>query len=297
MMKRPITTEDLQHKGLPFECNNCGQKPSLADVLENSGQCHICGDEVIAYTVDTAELIRELQQGVEKALSPAEASSDKKYRLSVVDGNISVELHQEPKEKTMEKAQGQDFYFGQPVRAFDLDGDELNGPFVFMEKPPSFPPGHPYRVCHSSGTVYAARIEPIPDTPHAMVPLGPNKELVRVEPGKTKIWVRDWEADPWTDGDFVLLAYVPGGRWPWRTTDGRSFMYACIPPAKKPKIADNEEIWRWSGACWHQAHFAGWSSEGPLVYVGDHSKWTSGGTAKVCAKIKTQDGQIWPPET
>ena len=59
-MKQKMTEEDLRDKGLPFECNNCGRKPTLAEVLEHGGTCQLCGDEVFAYTVDTARLLATL---------------------------------------------------------------------------------------------------------------------------------------------------------------------------------------------------------------------------------------------
>ena len=59
-MKRKITGEDLRDKGLPFECSNCGRKPALAEVLEHGGECQLCGDDVFAYTVDTAKLLATL---------------------------------------------------------------------------------------------------------------------------------------------------------------------------------------------------------------------------------------------
>ena len=59
-MQRKMTEEDLRDKGLPFECNNCGRKPTLAEVLEYGGECQLCGDEVCAYTVDTALLLATL---------------------------------------------------------------------------------------------------------------------------------------------------------------------------------------------------------------------------------------------
>jgi hypothetical protein len=56
-MNRPIKEEDLKYKGFPFECDNCGNKPTPQQVIDYNGQCEICGDSIIAYTVDTAEFI------------------------------------------------------------------------------------------------------------------------------------------------------------------------------------------------------------------------------------------------
>ena len=59
-MKRSMTEEDLRDKGLPFACNNCGQKPTLEDVLKHGAECQVCGDDVITYTLDAAKLISRL---------------------------------------------------------------------------------------------------------------------------------------------------------------------------------------------------------------------------------------------
>jgi len=61
-LKRPLTEQDLKNKGFPFECENCGSKPTPEQVMEHHGQCAICGDSVVAYTVDTAALILKLTQ-------------------------------------------------------------------------------------------------------------------------------------------------------------------------------------------------------------------------------------------
>jgi ribosomal protein S27E len=59
-MKRQMTEEDLRDKGMPFKCNNCGQKPMLDDVIKHGAECQVCGDEVITYTLEAAKLIRQL---------------------------------------------------------------------------------------------------------------------------------------------------------------------------------------------------------------------------------------------
>jgi len=71
-LRRPITTEDLKDKGVPFACTNCGSKPTLYEVILGDGFCQICGDEVIAYTVDTARMIKDLEAKVSKYLELAE---------------------------------------------------------------------------------------------------------------------------------------------------------------------------------------------------------------------------------
>jgi len=60
-MKRPMTPEDLRDKGLPFACNNCGAKPTAEDVVRLNGNCDVCGDDIITYTIDTAYLLIRLQ--------------------------------------------------------------------------------------------------------------------------------------------------------------------------------------------------------------------------------------------
>lgn len=44
----------------PFECENCGHKPTPQEVLNHHGDCDKCGDTVITYTVDAAECIVRL---------------------------------------------------------------------------------------------------------------------------------------------------------------------------------------------------------------------------------------------
>jgi len=56
-LKKQVTNKDLQYKGFPFECDNCGNKPTPQEVIKHNGECAICGDSIIAYTVDTAEYI------------------------------------------------------------------------------------------------------------------------------------------------------------------------------------------------------------------------------------------------
>ena len=61
MMLRPLTENDLKDKGLPFACDNCGNKPTADDVLKHEGSCAACGDTIITYTVDAARLIIKMQ--------------------------------------------------------------------------------------------------------------------------------------------------------------------------------------------------------------------------------------------
>lgn len=46
----------------PFECKNCGYKPTAQEVLVHHGDCAKCGDTVIIYTVDAAECITDLRE-------------------------------------------------------------------------------------------------------------------------------------------------------------------------------------------------------------------------------------------
>lgn len=66
-LKRPINENDLKSKGLPFECSNCGNKPVASQVIEFYGDCEICGDTIITYTVDTAEIIAKLEGDLKTA--------------------------------------------------------------------------------------------------------------------------------------------------------------------------------------------------------------------------------------
>lgn len=49
----------------PFECENCGHKPTPKEVLDHRGDCAKCGDTVITYTVDAAECIVRLMANME----------------------------------------------------------------------------------------------------------------------------------------------------------------------------------------------------------------------------------------
>jgi transcription initiation factor IIE alpha subunit len=59
-LNRPIRVKDIAAKGFPFACENCGNKPTPEKVVEHSGSCEICGDTIVAYTVDTAEYIIQM---------------------------------------------------------------------------------------------------------------------------------------------------------------------------------------------------------------------------------------------
>ena len=49
-------------KSYPFECENCGNKPTPREVLDNDGECSVCKDIIIAYTIDTAECILRIEE-------------------------------------------------------------------------------------------------------------------------------------------------------------------------------------------------------------------------------------------
>jgi len=67
-MKRPMTVYDLKDKGVPFVCVNCGNRPTLDEVISGDGVCLLCQDEIIAYTVDTAILLKKLITKAEPVL-------------------------------------------------------------------------------------------------------------------------------------------------------------------------------------------------------------------------------------
>ena len=64
-MKRKMTQEDLRDKGVPFVCNNCGARPTADDVVRLDGNCDVCGDEILAYTIEAAQMIIKLKAEVE----------------------------------------------------------------------------------------------------------------------------------------------------------------------------------------------------------------------------------------
>ena len=41
----------------PFECDNCGHKPTPQEVIDHHGACAKCGDSIVTFTVDAAEYI------------------------------------------------------------------------------------------------------------------------------------------------------------------------------------------------------------------------------------------------
>ena len=51
------TGPEAEEFPLPFECENCGFKPTAQEVLDHNAACPRCRDSVIAYTIDTAEYI------------------------------------------------------------------------------------------------------------------------------------------------------------------------------------------------------------------------------------------------
>ena len=54
--------DERKQKALtPLECENCGRRPMPQDVIDYNGNCLGCGDNVIAYTIDTAEYIIQIK--------------------------------------------------------------------------------------------------------------------------------------------------------------------------------------------------------------------------------------------
>ena len=60
-LNRPTRQEDINPKGYPFECTNCGNKPTPRQVIQYDGDCEICGDTIVAYVIDTAEMIINME--------------------------------------------------------------------------------------------------------------------------------------------------------------------------------------------------------------------------------------------
>ena len=67
-MKRKITEEDLKDKDLPFACENCGNKPTTEDVLLHDVVCTICGETILAYTLDTALTLHKYETERDEAI-------------------------------------------------------------------------------------------------------------------------------------------------------------------------------------------------------------------------------------
>lgn len=130
--------------------------------------------------------------------------------------------------------------------------------------------------------------------PYAMVPLGPNGELVRVEFGQE---LEFWDV-PTKVYKERFVGYGPLDGWEglWFYSDNDSYKYARFPKQKppRPEIAIDEPVWLIPGD-WPRL-FAEWDENGrPVVWAdGKHSHTA---TRKFTAKaIKTKDGTIWPPE-
>ena len=56
-MNKQINIEALEDKGFPFQCENCGNKPTPQQVVDHDGDCEFCGDTIITFTIDTAEIL------------------------------------------------------------------------------------------------------------------------------------------------------------------------------------------------------------------------------------------------
>lgn len=87
-LNRKVTEDDLRDKGFPFECDNCGNKPTPQDVIACEGLCNLCGDSIIAFTVDTAAFIQDLQtkltlvEAENKALRAERDEDDRRKSLA-----------------------------------------------------------------------------------------------------------------------------------------------------------------------------------------------------------------------
>ena len=139
------------------------------------------------------------------------------------------------------------------------------------------------------------------DKPYAMVPLGPNGEMVRVEFGQ-ELEFRDLdETSKWHSSFF--FGYQPEDPRPWTDKVGIGWGCARLPRPKRPEIADNEEVWvaviiGGELQDWVPRHFAYWTEDGlPYVYEHGLSRHTSEGAFVYTAydAVKTKDGTVWPP--
>jgi len=66
---------------VPFECENCGAKPSFGNVIRNNGSCLICGDIIGAYTIDCAKEMARLHRNL-KVIEPMRTlSANQKRRV------------------------------------------------------------------------------------------------------------------------------------------------------------------------------------------------------------------------
>lgn len=84
MLKRKMTPFDLEDKGLPFECDNCGNKPTAKAVIDGKATCDICGDTILASTVDTADLLQDLTEIVQQLAQYGNALWDEEnFRVGV----------------------------------------------------------------------------------------------------------------------------------------------------------------------------------------------------------------------
>lgn len=54
---------------VPFECDNCGDKPSFGNVIRNHGSCLVCGDSIGAYSVACAKVMAILHEDL-KIIEP-----------------------------------------------------------------------------------------------------------------------------------------------------------------------------------------------------------------------------------
>ena len=86
-----------------FECDNCGYKPSMDEVLLHKGDCPKCKDTVIAFTVDAAERITQLERELGEALNKLESYSDDVALMDNLRQQLSEALAAKDKAEAAEK--------------------------------------------------------------------------------------------------------------------------------------------------------------------------------------------------
>jgi len=82
----------------PFECENCGHKPTPQEVLDHHGDCAKCRDTVITYTVDAAECIVRLidrQKTLMAALVDLRAATRILTRCRDSAGRVEIGLYED----------------------------------------------------------------------------------------------------------------------------------------------------------------------------------------------------------
>lgn len=78
----------------PFECQNCGHKPTPQEVTDRSGECVKCGDVIIAYTVDAAESLATLRDQLTQAQRQIEMDTECIERIREHGMRMEIEASQ-----------------------------------------------------------------------------------------------------------------------------------------------------------------------------------------------------------